>query len=1505
MAVSNATPKVQFTGNNSTTEFAFNFVVPASLDTGLINDSTAVINQGTTSLTVSTADLFYTSDLQGKTITIAGAGAGSSTLTTTIVTVNSATNVTIADAASVTVNNAAIVVTTGQTGTTLKNNNEIEVFVDSTQQTITTDYTVRLNVGDDINKQGTVIFTSPPATSTTVTIARNIELSRTSDFQAGGALTAKELNAQFDNVVMAVQDQKNDDDRFIQFPPDEPTSTSGVLPDANTRAGKFFTFDTNGDIAVSNTVNLPNASLIVSSLAVGSGDITTLNTTTGTITNLTTNNIDISGGLIDSTSIGSNTPSTGAFTTLTASGTATFPAVNINGGTIDGATIGADSPANGTFANVTINGTLTNTGGDFVLGSIIATGSDGIRTKKIRSETTNELSIESQSNKDISITTDGIGKLNLKSSNILINPTGSTSTSVGGRTGTGNIITSDKDLFFNTYNSPGNGIITFISNDGISIDGTNPKVKGLLQLQLQDGNENNEIKLTNSADADNPGIEISPHANTNVKLNQLNFPPVFPHHETGAIDVGKHLKLKYKKTVTFGLSGQTFTYPSADVGDKLVKSGATDNAGIVLFPVTGSTGTSAQYVVLTDKQTWDTSGPYQISDENAQTYQFTSTHGTPSIMQSNDTGYHVGYQSFSDELLGSTTDGLPEGSSNLYYTDARVVFKLNQSSINELQDVVKGTPTDGQVLTFEASSGQFKPATPTTAPVTSVNSLTGAVSLGTDEVAEGGSNLYFTNARFDTRFLTRTTDNLAEGSSNLYFTNERVDDQVATLLTEGTGISLSYNDSAGTLTITNTNVGLTDIVNDTTPQLGGGLDVNGNNIFSTSNADIKIQPHGSGATLVGADNTNAEISTNGTGDLLLRTNGSTTTAAANSSQIKINDGTDGDIEITPHGDGQIDLDSYVWPKNGLGGTGQFLKINSVAGGVAQLSWASGTGAGLNNLVDDTTPQLGGDLDTQANALSGTDIIPSTGSNGGFNSGGSAVRLLSSGVTTHDHAIRTAADSGRQNISFIMDSTGSFSASQTSSGGSKSGSGLIYSPLNMQVRDRGESTKTRTTFDIGVPYIGNTGETLTSSGSATGRIFDVVDDSSNSTFEVYLMQTTGTWTVGHTTTGKIDGTITGVDTSIGTNAVKLTYASFTNNCNGTTDLASMGLARFSARDVLNTRGIRSSEPELHFEAGRIAFESNGTKVIDCQDDGGVDITTTSNQDINILPNGTGKVNLQRAVIDNADGLMVRGPDYADISLHRRESTSHATYSLEVQHDHGSDGFSAGDPAGAFGMAAYADSTNDTGNSSYIYVGQINGVIGDGDSLSSATGADINNGVRAYVYQNGISGSGGGFDVLNAATFRSTNADFMQEKLTFSESSNNITFGTTSNGDLIFDPNGTGAIKVDASIKPTASQTSVPVVDTSANTITVANGASIDFANSSGVVFINEQSTSGDTAVFVMGGGQTNVLQTASNFSTSSSSGNFRFYRTGDNYRFENQCGSTITISVQHYKMRGSV
>ena len=132
------------------------------------------------------------------------------------------------------------------------------------------------------------------------------------------------------------------------------------------------------------------------------------------------------------------------------------------------------------------------------------------------------------------------------------------------------------------------------------------------------------------------------------------------------------------------------------------------------------------------------------------------------------------------------TDNIAEGSSNLYYTESRVsantnvaantakntypsadatklsgieanadvtdvtnvTTALNSISVKELSDISTSSPTNNQVLQFKTSSNKFEPTTLTsTAPVDSVNSQTGAVVLDTDDIAEGSSNLYFTDGR--------------------------------------------------------------------------------------------------------------------------------------------------------------------------------------------------------------------------------------------------------------------------------------------------------------------------------------------------------------------------------------------------------------------------------------------------------------------------------------------------------------------------------------------------------------------------------------------------------------------------------------------------------------------------------------------------------------------------------------------------------------------------------------
>ena len=54
--------------------------------------------------------------------------------------------------------------------------------------------------------------------------------------------------------------------------------------------------------------------------------------------------------------------------------------------------------------------------------------------------------------------------------------------------------------------------------------------------------------------------------------------------------------------------------------------------------------------------------------------------------------------------------------------------------------------------------------------------------------------------------------------------------------------------------------GLSDVVSDTSPQLGGDLDVNGNDIVSASNGDISILPNGSGKVIIDGNGSSGGVS---------------------------------------------------------------------------------------------------------------------------------------------------------------------------------------------------------------------------------------------------------------------------------------------------------------------------------------------------------------------------------------------------------------------------------------------------------------------------------------------------------------------------------------------------------------------------------------------------------------------------------------------------------------------
>jgi hypothetical protein len=208
-----------------------------------------------------------------------------------------------------------------------------------------------------------------------------------------------------------------------------------------------------------------------------------------------------------------------------------------------------------------------------------------------------------------------------------------------------------------------------------------------------------------------------------------------------------------------------------------------------------------------------------------------------------------------------STDNIAEGSSNLYYTNARADARISNNLLDEddfSSDSATNTASQQSIKAYVASQIQTKD--------------------NTDEITEGSTNLYFTNARadaraqlkidalvdsapgtldtlnelaaalgddanfsttvtnsiatklasadfnstFDTRLGTKTTDNVTEGSSNLYFTNARARAAISESSTQ-----LAYNSSTGVLTFTQ---GDTDTVSEGSSNL----------YFTNARADARV-----------------------------------------------------------------------------------------------------------------------------------------------------------------------------------------------------------------------------------------------------------------------------------------------------------------------------------------------------------------------------------------------------------------------------------------------------------------------------------------------------------------------------------------------------------------------------------------------------------------------------------------------------------------------------------------
>jgi hypothetical protein len=165
-----------------------------------------------------------------------------------------------------------------------------------------------------------------------------------------------------------------------------------------------------------------------------------------------------------------------------------------------------------------------------------------------------------------------------------------------------------------------------------------------------------------------------------------------------------------------------------------------------------------------------------------------------------------------DGDINLSSSEVPEGT-NLYFTDARTDARIALATVDNLADTPAGIGTAGQVLAVNSGRTGYEfvnqPTTPDLSDyVQSVNDEapdeTGNVVLTTELVPEN-TNLYYTDARFDTRYATKTryhdryateAETARSGATanvELYYTARPDGDGIAESATSDTGVTDTIN----------------------------------------------------------------------------------------------------------------------------------------------------------------------------------------------------------------------------------------------------------------------------------------------------------------------------------------------------------------------------------------------------------------------------------------------------------------------------------------------------------------------------------------------------------------------------------------------------------------------------------------------------------------------------------------------------------------------------------------